>query len=117
MVHTDDPELERLRLRMIEATAAFNDGGERFKKRIDDEEASRIEMYRRHKTLAQMECAEKIAARPKSIELIEGILVRGHDIARAGQAAMGRLGDLTLLYGECMPESVQHILTITGAMP
>ncbi len=43
--------------------------------------------------------------------------VAGYSLSSAGKVAMGREADPALTYGECTPEAVEHILTITGAKP
>ena len=43
--------------------------------------------------------------------------VAGYSLSAAGKAVIGREADPALTYGECTPEAVQHILSITGAKP
>ncbi len=43
--------------------------------------------------------------------------VAGYSLSASGKAVIGREADPALTYGECTPESVQHLLAITGAKP
>jgi SAM-dependent methyltransferase len=43
--------------------------------------------------------------------------VSGYTLSSSGKAAIGREADPALTYGECTPEAVEHILTVTGARP
>ena len=43
--------------------------------------------------------------------------IAGYSLSAAGKAAVGREADPALTYGECTPEAVEQILTVTGARP
>ena len=43
--------------------------------------------------------------------------VAGYSLSASGKAVIGREADPALTYGECTPEAVEHILSITGAKP
>ncbi len=43
--------------------------------------------------------------------------VAGYSLSAAGKAMIGREADPALTYGECTPESVEHLLSITDAKP
>ncbi|NOS67709.1 MAG: SAM-dependent methyltransferase [Candidatus Peribacteraceae bacterium] len=43
--------------------------------------------------------------------------VAGYSLSASGKAAIDREADPALTYGECTPEAVEHILSITGAKP
>lgn len=43
--------------------------------------------------------------------------VAGYSLSASGKAVIGREADPALTYGECTPEAVEHLMTITGAKP